>query len=318
MADDYNSRQEEEEYMLRLAIEESLKENQDLDQKQHNNKKTENNEEEFPMLMGGNNPSPNSTTNTKKKFSTTTNTAATKSYSNAVMTSSPSSSSSNNCLSNLELESNDFLTTEELDEIKSALLEAEDLEQAKSMELAMLLQNLDRMEITENNNNSTQQRQHISFGGNSNMKKKVGARDIDTFSSSNDIIQQEKDGDDEDDDGEHIDMGFRLNSNVTQNVSSTPNNNKNNSKWKRYDGNLNYIVNPENGEIRSKHDLQLKGISNAQRLFSQSSNEIKYYKKNDLPIVGDQVYNQIRKEISDLNKKGKNKNNSSAKKDKHK
>eukprot|EP00594_Rhizosolenia_setigera_P012445 CAMPEP_0178963840 /NCGR_PEP_ID=MMETSP0789-20121207/15285_1 /TAXON_ID=3005 /ORGANISM="Rhizosolenia setigera, Strain CCMP 1694" /LENGTH=316 /DNA_ID=CAMNT_0020648429 /DNA_START=15 /DNA_END=968 /DNA_ORIENTATION=- len=316
MADDYNSRQEEEEYMLRLAIEESLKENQDLDQNQHNHKKTENKEEEFPMLMGGNNP--NSTTNTKKKVSSTTTAAATKSYSNAVMTSSASSSSSNNCLSNLELESNDFLTTEELDEIKSALLEAEDLEQAKSMELAMLLQNLDRMEIIESNNNTTQQRQHISFGGNSNMKKKVGARDIDTFSSSNDVTQQEKDDDDEDDDDdEHIDMGFRLNSNVTQNISSTPNN-KNNSKWKRYDGNLNYIVNPENGEIRSKHDLQLKGISNAQRLFSQSSNEIKYYKKNDLPIVGDQVYNQIRKEISDLNKKGKNKNNSSAKKDKHK
>jgi len=99
---------------------------------------------------------------------------------------------------------------------------------------------------------------------------------------------EEDDYDDEYEEYEYNDSGFRLNSNTNSNVSSS---------WKR-DKASPYSIKGPNGEIRTKHDIELKHISNAQRL--------SYNDKNNKATtsVSDNAYNSLNQKMKRYTNKG--------------
>merc|ERR1719287_19410 len=106
-------------------------------------------------------------------------------------------------------------------------------------------------------------------------------------SETHDINYEEEDYDD-DDEYEYNDSGFRLNSNTNSNAAST---------WKR-DKASPYSIKGPNGEIRTKHDIELKHISNAQRL--------SYNDKNNKAAtsVSDNAYNSLNQKLKRYTNKG--------------
>merc|ERR1712232_173513 len=96
------------------------------------------------------------------------------------------------------------------------------------------------------------------------------------------------------------DIGFRLNTNNRrhhQNITSP-------STWSRSQKNHTAIVGP-NGEIRSKHDVELKSKSNAQRLLSHqklnhpTDTSISSMKT---PSINDRAYNDFMKKMKQTKK----------------
>lgn len=95
----------------------------------------------------------------------------------------------------------------------------------------------------------------------------------------------------------HHDSGFRLNSNT---ISPNKSNNLS-SSWNRSKTSRHSIVGP-NGEMRTKHDVDLKHLSNAQRLLANEDNDLD--SKYNTSRVSDNAYNSFHQKLKRHTNKG--------------
>mmetsp|Transcript_27925 Transcript_27925/g.41331 ORF Transcript_27925/g.41331 Transcript_27925/m.41331 type:complete len:764 (+) Transcript_27925:61-2352(+) len=184
------------------------------------------------------------------------------------------------------------MSQEEKDQIKHALKEEDDREHAASLALAM---ELEREEKYKQSCRLKKERSNLHFGKNSNVKT-MHAEDFHALKQSqgsaisssvarayatydnDDHFDTDDDVDDHEDHEESIGVGFRCNAGTK-------------SSWTRMDASHS-IMGP-NGEVRTKHDLELKHRSNAHRLGLDGDS-----------AVSDKAYNSFRNKLKKGTVKG--------------
>ncbi len=194
-----------------------------------------------------------------------------------------------------------FLTKEEEEEIAKAIMDADDVDMAKSIQLAMKLNEEEEQKLNQYHSITSSSRQQGQLLGNnvSNVRL-VSQYEYDDFKSGR--SKNEYDCDNErqlwgKDDYElhhhyygndtrydtHYDdetAGFQMNSSIP-------------SKWSRLDKNT--IIGPNN-EIRTKHDISLKNQVNAEKLLSSTSST-KPQKCGGNVSVSDVAYNSFHRSL---------------------
>ena len=217
------------------------------------------------------------------------------------------------------------LSEEEAKQITAAIKEADDAEHALSIELAMKLEKEEQEQYSRYNTTNlnyvhTPTNHQIQQQSKSNVKvvtraeylrqKEAAASSYSSSMRDRTLLSSSFDDDDadadqlyEDDDWEEDDqdVGFRLNTCGNANNPSK-------SSWSRSLKNNATIIGPK-GEIRSKHDVELKSKSNAQRLLSHQKLILKHSDSNDPkahttcePSIGDKAYNDFRKKMKQTKK----------------
>jgi len=185
------------------------------------------------------------------------------------------------------------MSTEEEEAIARAILEADDKEQAESLRLAMELQaeeniQFDKMKVDQTRNSSVQSNirtvtksEFDSFGeqGETSERQIFSHADCDNHNEMFGLEMRHEAYEDHNHHASEIAAGYSIN-------PSTPS-----KAWSRIDGNN--IVGPNN-EIRTKHDVNLKYQSNADRLLGAKSSLAKTGGKLS---VSDAAYNSFNRSL---------------------
>jgi len=191
------------------------------------------------------------------------------------------------------------ISKEEEEAVARAILEADDMEQAESLRLAMELQaeedvQFNKMKVEQARNSSVQSNvrtvtksEFDSFGEHSETSERQIFSHED-FDNHNERFGREMRHEANEDHNHHASesiTGYSIN-------PSTPS-----KAWARIDGNN--IVGPNN-EIRTKHDVKLKHQSNADRLLGAKSS---LAKKGGELSVSDAAYNSFNRSLKNSMKR---------------
>ena len=217
-----------------------------------------------------------------------------------------------------------IISEEEARQIAAAIREADDAEHALSLELAMKLEREEKEQIGGNYGHETSRRaaQQIqqqssnvklvtrdeylrqktassSFASSSSTPRKLMSSNYDEENDYHDY--DENDNYDDEEDVDEPEIGFRLNNNTKHISNSNKPTASSASTWSRRDRAT--IVGPD-GEIRSKHDVELKSKSNAQRLLHHQKLVKNPSDKVAMstPSINDRAYNDFLKKMKQTKK----------------
>jgi len=315
-----NVNESEEERQLRLAIEASLfdcetdeKLVNDGDKKPNGLKEEEDDmDEEMRLVLAMSLSEANLSTTTTTIPPSSSEYASKSTEDNNILLNGSNSENGNNVHSSL--------SEEEARLIALAIREADDADHALSLELAMKLEKEEKNTVGKRYTHSQhptqqrlqrdsnvklvtrseylQQKEELNFSYQSTPRKLMGS-DYDEM--QDDDIDENYENDENLYDHEEPDIGFRLNTNNKNNnhqkMASSP-------AWTRSQKNHTIIVGP-NGEMRSKHDVELKSKSNAQRLLSHQNLEYRSGNKKSIsstPSINDRAYNDFMKKMKQTKK----------------